>query len=255
MEQQEYTILQLSKLACVSTRTLRYYDEIGLLHPRRVSQANYRIYGQEQVDLLQQILFYRELGMELKDICHLIHSPNFDRLSALRTHLEKLQERQEYLSNMVHTVQQTIAALEGEYNMTDAEKFECFKKEQVRQNEEKYGKEIREKYGDSAIDQSNAKRLSLTQEQYRSMELLGQQILDLLKEAVENGLDPAGDEGQKIAQLHKEWLSYSWGQYSKEAHAGLAQMYVADPRFTAYYDKACSGCAQFLCDAITAYTR
>jgi len=86
------------------------------------------------------------------------------------------------------------------------------------------------------------------------MEQLGNLVQSTLKEAFATG-DPAGELGQKTAALHKEWLSYSWKEYSKEAHAGLANMYVDDERFTAYYDKEQPGLAQFLRDAILIYTK
>ena len=64
----EYTVQKLGKMAGVSTRTLRYYDEIGILKPARINSSGYRIYGQAEVDRLQQILFYRELGVSLENI-------------------------------------------------------------------------------------------------------------------------------------------------------------------------------------------
>lgn len=80
----EYTVQKLSKLAGISTRTLRYYDEIGLLKPLKINSSGYRIYGQNEVNKLQQILFYRELGINLENIKNIINSPNFDSLSALK---------------------------------------------------------------------------------------------------------------------------------------------------------------------------
>ncbi|HAA08221.1 MAG TPA: MerR family transcriptional regulator, partial [Syntrophomonas sp.] len=117
----------------------------------------------------------------------------------------------------------------------------------------KYGKEIRKKYGDEAVDKSNRKLKGMTQEQYAQFEKLGQMVLDTLKEALPTG-DPASELAQKTADLHRQWLSFSWDKYSKEAHAGLAQMYVDDERFTAYYDQVQPGAAEFLRDAILIYT-
>ena len=93
----------------------------------------------------------------------------------------------------------------------------------------------------------------MTQEQYAQFEKLGQMVLDTLKEALPTG-DPASELAQKTADLHRQWLSFSWDKYSKEAHAGLAQMYVDDERFTAYYDQVQPGAAEFLRDAILIYT-
>ena len=249
----EYTVQKLGSLAGVSTRTLRYYDEIGLLKPARVNSSGYRIYGQAEVDRLQQIMFYRELGLSLESIKDIVTAPNFDGAKALREHREKLLERRQQLDSLIANVDKTIALTEGRMKMSNKEKFEGFKKKMIDDNEQKYGKEIREKYGKEQVEQSNAKFMNLTEEQYREFERLGEQLTETLREAFATG-DPAGELAQKAADLHRQWLSYTWGQYSKEAHAGVAQMYVDDERFTAYYDKEQPGTAKFLRDAIYIYT-
>ena len=137
--------------------------------------------------------------------------------------------------------------------MKDKEKFEGFKNKMVEENEKKYGKEIREKYGEEQINKSNQKMLQMTEEDYAKFEKLGQEVLDTLEVAFATG-DPGGELGQKTADLHRQWLSFSWSSYSKEAHAGVAQMYVDDERFTAYYDKKQPGMAAFLRDAVMIYT-
>lgn len=249
----EYTVQKLGKMAGVSTRTLRYYDEIGILKPARINSSGYRIYGEKEVDRLQQILFYRELGVSLESIKEIITSPSFDGTAALREHREKLLEKREQLNMLIANVDKTIAATEGRIKMSNKEKFEGFKQKMIDENEKKYGKEIREKYGDETVDKSNKKLKDMTEEQYAELEKLGRDVIDTLSKAFETG-DPAGELAQKAADLHRQWLSYSWPSYSKEAHAGLAQMYVDDERFTAYYDKNQPGLAAFLRDAIFIYT-
>ena len=138
--------------------------------------------------------------------------------------------------------------------MTDHEKFEAFKRHVVEANEAAFGREIRQKYGDVEADRANACVLALTQEEYTAWKALGDEILQALTAAVQAGAALAGPEGQRIAQLHRRWLSYSWEAYTPQAHAGLAELYVSDPRFTAYYDREVSGCAAFLRDAVRAYT-
>jgi DNA-binding transcriptional MerR regulator len=250
----EYTIQKLARLAGVSTRTLRYYDEIDLLKPAKINSSGYRIYGQEEIDTLQQILFYRELGVDLNNIKNIIQDPGFDGAQALKDHRQKLLEKREQLDQLIANVNKTIALQEGRITMSNKEKFEGFKKQMLNKNEEKYGKEIREKYGDDTVDASNAKWMNMSQEDYENVTILEHQVQDTLAEAFSTG-DPAGALAQKAAQLHKEWLCYYWKEYSKEAHAGLAQMYVDDERFKAYYDKNQPGTAEFLRDAIHIYTR
>lgn len=250
----EYTVQKLAQLAGISTRTLRYYDEIGLLKPARTNSSGYRIYGSTEVDQLQQILFYRELGVNLDSIKEIMTSPTFDGSQALRDHREKLLEKRAQLDALINNVDKSIKQTERKISMTDKEKFEGFKQKLVDDNEKKYGKEIREKYGDDAVNNSNAKVKGMTNEQYEEIQKLEQQLFINLKTAMDTG-DPAGELAQKAADLHKQWLCFYWDQYSKEAHAGLAEMYVADERFTAYYDKVQLGATEFLRDAIVIYTK
>ncbi len=249
----EYTILKLAKLANISTRTLRYYDEIGILKPARINSSGYRIYSGKEVDLLQQIMFYREMGVDLDTIKEIITRSAFDEMKALQKHLSNLLKQKQQLELLIANVEKTIEVKKGLTKMSDKEKFEGFKQKLVEENENKYGSEIREKYGEDVVKQSNQKFLKLSKEEYDRFEKLEQEVLDTLEQAFKTG-DPAGELAQKTAQLHREWLSFTWNSYSKEAHAGLANMYVEDERFTAYYDKKQPGLARFLRDAVLIYT-
>lgn len=250
----EYTVQKLGKLAGVSTRTLRYYDQIGLLKPAKINESGYRIYGQAEVDRLQQILFYRELGVNLKQIKRIITAPTFNGLMALKEHRRQLLDKKRQLEMLIANVNKTIAVTEGRITMTDEEKFEGFKQKLLEENERKYGQEVREKYGEEAVEASNRAFQGMAKEDYANWEKLGETVLETLKAALATG-DPAGELGQKTADLHRQWLTYTWGKYNKEAHAGLAQMYVDDPRFSAYYDKVQPGAVVFLRDAIHIYTK
>ncbi|MBS6355742.1 MAG: MerR family transcriptional regulator, partial [Oscillibacter sp.] len=251
----EYTVKALADLAGVTPRTLRWYDRLGLLKPLRTTEAGYRLYGPPQLDRLQDILFYRELGLDLASIRTILDDPAFDRQAALQSHLAELKARRVRLDALILTVQRTIDDAKGGTKMTDHEKFEAFKRNAVAANEAAYGAEIRQKYGDAEVDRANACVLALTQEEYAQWKSLGDALLQALSAAVKAGADPAGPEGQRIAALHRRWLSYSWEAYTPQAHAGLAELYVADPRFTAYYDREVPGCAAFLRDAVRVYTK
>ncbi|MGI6066460.1 MAG: MerR family transcriptional regulator, partial [Bacillota bacterium] len=120
----EYTIRKLGQLAGISTRTLRYYDEIGILKPARINSSGYRIYGQNEVDRLQQILFYRELGVSLESIKEIISASSFDRARALKEHRKRLLEKRKQLDLLIENVEKTIDSTEGKIKMTDKEKFE-----------------------------------------------------------------------------------------------------------------------------------
>lgn len=249
----EYTVQKLGNLAGISTRTLRYYDEINLLKPARKSSSGYRIYGQQEVDKLQQILFYRELGLELEQIKNIVNDPVFNGSRALEEHREKLLAKRMQLDLLITNVEKTISAKEGKSIMADKEKFQGFKQKLVDDNERQYGEEIRGKYGNDLVDQSNAKMLNMSEEKYQEFTRLEQQVVGSLAEAIKTG-DPSSDAAQRTVDLHRQWLGFTWPTYSKEAHRGLAEMYVADERFAAYYDKVQPGAAQFLRDAIVVYT-
>ena len=252
-----YTINQLANLSGVSARALRYYDQIGLLKPERASGNGYRIYGQAQVDRLQQILFYRELEMPLESIGQLLDAPSFDRMAALEGHLEALLEKKERMETLIDNLGKTIRSMKGEITMGDSEKFEGFKTKLIEKNEEKYGSEIREKYGEGTVAASNEKISGMTQAGWHRQEELSAEITRLLKLAMAAG-DPACAEAQEACGLHREWICMFWPErsYSNEAHRGLGEMYAADQRFRDYYEKALGpGGADFLRDALTVYTR
>jgi DNA-binding transcriptional MerR regulator len=249
----EYTVQKLARIAGISARTLRYYDEIGILKPARINSSGYRIYGQSEVDRLQQILFYRELGVSLGSIKDIITAPSFDGAQALREHHEQLLEKRAQLDLLITNVEKTIALGEGRIKMMDKEKFEGFKQKLVADNEARYGKEIREKYGDETVNKSYQKVKGMSQEQYDEVTKLAAEVMETLHAAFKTG-DPAGELAQKAADLHRQWLCNYWDSYTKEAHAGVAQMYVDDPRFTAYYDQSQPGTAEFLRNAVYIYT-
>ena len=251
----EYTIKGLADLAGVTPRTLRWYDKLGLLHPDRTTETGYRIYGPEQVDRLQQILFYRELGLPLAEIGAILDGPGFDRQAALQSHLKALQQRKDQLDSLIKTVERTLLNEKGEINMTDEEKFAAFQRKAVEENEKKYGQEAREKYGDQAVGRANQAILGLSGEEAEEWQALDREILSALASAVRAGEDPAGAEGQRIAGLHAKWLTTVLKPYLPERHRGIAELYVCDERFTAYYDREVPGCAQFLRDAVAAYVQ
>ena len=141
--------------------------------------------------------------------------------------------------------------------MQDKEKFEGFKKALIEENEKQYGAEIRKQYGDEAVDASVFKMKGMDEGAWQKAEGLRAGINEALKAAMQTG-DPAGELSHKLCDMHKDWLCLFWkdGAYSKAAHRGMGEMYVADERFRKYYDGACGeGAAAFLRDALNEYTK
>lgn len=248
----EYTIKKIANLSGVSARTLRFYDEIDLLKPARVNSSGYRIYGQNEVNRLQQILFYREMDLKLEEIKEILDNPDFDVEQALMEHQEKLVAKRQEIDRLLASVQQTMKYYKGEIEMSDQEKFTAFKEQKVAENEAKYGKEIREKYGEETVERSNKKYLNLTEEQMQEMAETEVQLFEKIGVYLEQP-EIESDVAKEIFRLHKKWLSYTWPTYSAEAYKGLGMMYIADERFTAYYDEKHDGAAQVLNDAIQYY--
>lgn len=246
----EYTINKLANIAGLSTRALRYYDEIDLLKPCRINSSGYRIYGEKEIDILQQIMFYRSMNMKLSDIKEIISNPNFEVEKALEKHEEELIKRRKEIDELIKTVQKTIKNKKGEIEMSDKEKFEGFKKEKIEDNEKKYGKEIREKYGEETVKESNKKFMNLKEEDFNKMGNIEKELFDLLKVILESN-NIEGEEGKKVYELHRAWLSFTWPKYTKEAHIGLANMYLQDERFESYYnERVDKGATKILRDCI-----
>lgn len=246
----EYTVKALAELAGVTSRTLRWYDRMGLLKPGRTTPAGYRLYGPAEVDRLQQILFYRELGLPLAEIGSILDTPDFDRQGALQSHLLSLRERRERLDTLIRTVERTLLKEKGEIAMSDKEKFEGFKRQKVEENERLYGREARKKYGDHPVETAKKAMMGLSQEEYRRWESLDKELREGSAAAVRAGEKPEGEEGGRLARLHREWLTILMPDCDDARQVGIAELYVADPRFTAYYDGEVPGCARFLRDAV-----
>jgi len=246
----EYSIKEFSKLAGVSARTLRYYDQIDLLKPSRITEAGYRYYGKKELTVLQQILFYRERGFELKTIQQIIYDDHFDMLTAMEEHLQELEKQKASTESLIQTVKNTIRHMKGEYKMKDKEMFQSLKEKRLQENEQKYGAEAREKYGNEQVDASNRRLKNLSAEQWDRYVFLEEDILKRLENGVKNNISADSTDAEEIVKLHKEWLCFTLPNYAPQVHRGIAAMYVADERFTKYYDRNIEGCAKLLNEAV-----
>ena len=221
-ENLEYSVHELSCLSGVSARTLRWYDQIGLPKPCRVAESGYRYYGAAEVQRLEMILYYREMGVELERIGSILDAPSFRRADALREHLEALRAEQKRLQHLIGSVEQAIRAEERNEIMSNEKRFEAFKKQAVANNEKKYGAEARAKYGNDEVDASNAKMMRLTQAQYAEWQQLDVEIRNALETAVNGSEKPQSDIGREIAEKHGRWLSISMRSYDAARHRGIA---------------------------------
>lgn len=251
-----YTIGELADLAGVTRKTLRHYDKIGLLEPQTLSEAGYRLYGEREVDLLQQILFFREMDLPLAEIREIVLAPTYVVTESLSDHLAYLSQERRRIDRLIETVRTTIKAQRGEIEMVDEEKFEAFKQQLIDENEAKFGGEVRAKYGDDQMDEATKRLMGIDHETWGSIEMLTVALHEHLAEATAIG-DTTSPLAKEVFELHQEWLQFyvPENNYSLEMHRNLGEMYVADERFTAYYDAVAPGAAVFLRDVINHFAK
>jgi len=238
-------VKEVAGLVGISVRTLHHYDEIGLLKPEKITESGYRLYSDRNLEMLQQILFFRELGFPLKKIKEIVSSPSFNRVEALELHRRMLQDKRRQLEQMIITIDRTIQHARGEIEMTNEQKFEGFDF-----SSNPYEQEARERWGDEAVEKSNARLGKMTKQEQE--ELAGSMNAIYAKLAALRNDSPESEQSQAAI---KEWfiLLNQMGSYSLEAFKGLGQMYVDDVRFTKNIDKFGEGLALFMRDAMAVY--
>ncbi len=253
MDSRRYSVKEVSERSGVSVRALRLWDEMGLVVPERLANG-YRSYTGADLERLRRLLIFRACGMELKEIAFLLDADEAEVDCALRQQLRLLHERERDLACLIGTVEETLEGLEEGRDMTDEEKFEQMKRQAVAENEERYGVEVRKRWGKEAADEANARVLAMDEGTWDYLKELEQAIISQLTCAMQEG-DVASPAAQELVRLHAAWLAGQWGKDRVEpsAHLGLAAMYEADPRFLSYYDeRAGEGAGKFLVAAIRA---
>ncbi|MBO1004644.1 MerR family transcriptional regulator [Pseudogracilibacillus auburnensis] len=238
-------VKEVAELVGISVRTLHYYDEIGLLKPDNITESGYRLYSERNLEQLQQILFFRELGFPLKEIRMMMENPAFSQFEALQMHKKVLLKKREHLDILIKTIDKTIAFSKGEIEMTKEERFAGFNFDQ-----DEFEQEARERWGDEAIDASKAKIANLSKNEKRNMEEAFEEVYTKLAEV---RYFPA--ESVEAQQAIEEWWVYlnKIGNYTLEAFKGLGEMYISDERFTKNIDAYGEGLAQFMCDAMRVF--
>lgn len=243
----KYTI---DALANITTRTLRYYDSIGLLKAKRDRQSNYRYYETDEVDRLQKILFLKELDVPLKNIAEYLATSKEEELQFLEQHLAQVEKEEERLRQLRENIQKTIFYQKGEAKMHDIEKFKGLKGKLIEENEKQYKEEVVRRWGEDSYEKSKDFFKNMSETQFKDHQQLSEEIIQKLLVAFQKGNDPRSEESQHVAKLHQEWIRLSWGSYNEEAHLNLVDMYIDDARFKEYYDSHQAGLAQLLHDAV-----
>lgn len=243
----EWPIQEVARSAGVTSRTLRHYDDIGLLPPARIGHGGLRYYDEASLVRLQRILLLRELGLSLAAITDVLRGQR-DTDAALRTHLRLLEQERERLDRQIRSVRTTLAKTQGGDSLMPDEVLDGFDHTQ-------YKDEVIERWGREAYEQGDRWWRGLSQDEKHDFQ---QRQLDIARDyarAHAEGLAPGSDEAQAITQRHYEWVcvGYQGEPPGAEHFAGLGQMYVADPRFAKNYDKHGEGTARFVCEAMEVY--
>ncbi len=240
-----HTVKQLSTLAGVSVRTLHYYDEIDLLKPSSVGRNGYRYYDDQAVFRLQQILFYRELDIDLPQIKAILDDPDFDVVTALQHHRKALQTRMERLQTLVQTVDNTILHHLGEVNMSNKQLFKGFSAEQ----QKTYEAEAEKLWGPSVRETARLWNSYSKEQQAAIMQEGSQVYLDLVAHM---SLGPTSPEVQAILERWHQHLRYFY-EPTPEILRGLGQHYNTDPAFHANFADLHPDLPAFLEQAIMHY--
>ncbi|MEX2431515.1 MAG: MerR family transcriptional regulator [Dehalococcoidia bacterium] len=242
-----YTVKAVADLAGVSIRALHHYDEIGLLKPASVSRSGYRLYTDADLERLQQVLFFRELGFGLQEIRNIIDSPAFDRKQALAMHRTLLVEKQQRLRALIQSVDKTIDAMERGRDMGNNEMFGGFDQSTM----EAYREEARQRWGSAAVDESHRRVAKFTKADWDAIQTESDAINRGLVERM--GEDAAGPAVQDLVGRWFNLINDRYYDCSAEIFRGLGDLYVNDSRFTVFYDKYKPGLAKFMQAAMHVY--
>lgn len=248
INQEQYTIHELAKLAGVSTRTLHFYDEKGLLCAEGRRDNGYRVYTHSSLLRLQQILFLRELRFSLDQVAAILDQPNFDLARTLEVHEQTLQKEIERLNTLVHTVRKTIQNIKGETLMAPEEYFKGISEEKQKE----YQEYIEKKYDPALVKESNRRYSQLSQAEKQALKEDGDRITGKIVASIPFGA--ASDQAQRATQEWYEHINHFY-TCSLEIFYGLGQLYLEHPDFTANYRAIHPAMPEFLTEAMTTYCR
>lgn len=242
------TVGEVSALAGITVRALHHYDERGLLSPSGRSDSGYRLYSEHDLERLQEILGWRALGFRLDEIGGLLDDPGHDRLSALRTQREFVDGELARLAGLARALDRTIATLEHGDEQEEETMFDGFECSQ-------YEDEARERWGHTDAYKESARRVaSYGAGQWREIKAQAQEIERLFAELKRSGQPADSDRARDAAERARVHIDRWFYPCSCEMHRALGEMYVADPRFAANYEKVEPGLSAYVRDAIAANT-
>jgi len=246
MEKKHFSIRQAADLCGVTERTLRYYDRMGLVCPKR-TETNYRVYTEEDLLRLVEVLFYRELELPIGQIRDLMEADGRDRRQTLCKHRELLLLRREQIDRTLTLLNQTLeeSDMKEETPITGMTYAEA---------KEQYRAEAEARWGQTAEYRAFAqKEAARTSQQDDAVMMAAGEIFAAFASLAAAGADPAAAEAQSLAKRWQDCITENWYPCTKQVLAGLGRMYICDERFQKNLDAYGAGTAQFMHDAIAAY--
>jgi MerR family transcriptional regulator, thiopeptide resistance regulator len=245
----DYTVGRVAEIAGVTVRTLHHYDEIGLLTPGDRSSAGYRRYDDADLERLQQILLYRELGFTLEEIGAILDDPDVEARTHLRRQHGLLRERIARLQEMVAAVEYMLEAHKVGMNLTPEEKFEVFGDF----DPDAYAEEVEERWGDTdAYAESSRRTARYSKDDWLRIQQESGDLMARWLAAFDAGVPAESQQAMDLAEEHRQQITKHFYECTFEIHVGLAEMYIADPRFTKFYDDQRPDLAQYVHDAVMA---
>lgn len=249
-----YTINKIAQTAGVTLRTLRYYDRIGLLVPSGRTEARYRLYSDEDLERLQQILFFRELDFPLEKIGQLLRDPAYDRKEALKMQIRFLEKRAERYLKLTELAKETLQNLEGGIKMDNKEMFKAFDYDKMMEEQKQYEDEVKERWGATDAYKISTERASkYTREDWERINAENEAILKEMIECFTKGVPYDDSRMMEVCDRARSQMNKYFYPCSLEMYSCLGNMYVTDERFTAYYDKFAPGLAAYYNEAIQHY--
>jgi DNA-binding transcriptional MerR regulator len=244
-----WTVGELARLAGITVRTLHHYDRIGLVRPSERTSAGYRSYDVRDLDRLQQVLVYRELGFPLEEVATLLDDPAADPAAHLRRQHRLLRERLDRTQAMVAAVEKEMEARAMGISLTPEDRFEVFGDWRP----EEYAAEAEEKWGDTeAWAQSQRRTTAMSKEDWLRVKAEGEDVERRFADVMRAGVPADSPQAMDVAEEHRQQISRNFYDCSPEMHAGLGRMYVEDERFTAHYEQVAPGLAQYVSTAVQA---
>lgn len=246
-----YQINEISQLAGVSVRTLHHYDKIGLLVPDKQISNGYRIYTQDHVKRLQDIIFFKTLGFKLSEIGEMLTLDGYDRLFILNKHKSAIELRMNHLKKVLEAIDKTIDDEKGDYKMSDKERFESFDMDAIDKHREAYKEETEAKYGGTdAYKQSQKKTKGYKKEDWKRVTEESNTIYKAFYELKNMGVPASDEKATELVVAWQDYITRNFYDCSKEILSGLADMYVMDQRFKDNIDANGEGIAQYMHDSI-----